>query len=114
MWSICNVQDNITAYMNLFGAVRSYKELIFQMNRVKIFVPQDLPSEVGVKSKVSCSTSAQPKKILAWYVALNSKPSEGKISSIPQIKWRCPPVVSCFSKILIQYFLFLKGGFDVT
>ncbi|KAI3451463.1 hypothetical protein Pfo_008128 [Paulownia fortunei] len=61
------------------------------LRQVKIVVPEDRHSKVGVKSKLSRSNAALSKNRLAWYVALNSKPSEEKISHIPQIKWKCPP-----------------------
>ncbi|KAG8383749.1 hypothetical protein BUALT_Bualt04G0046200 [Buddleja alternifolia] len=64
---------------------------IFPMKQVKISVPEDCFSKVRTKSKSSRPDSVKSKKHLAWYVALNEKPTEKKSSCIPQIKWTCPP-----------------------
>lgn len=67
------------------------------MNQAKTLLPKDRPAvsaRVGSKPKSSHSNAVRSKNHLAWYVALNTKKSEKKMSSIPQIKWKCPPKVS--------------------
>ncbi|KAL8045243.1 hypothetical protein ABFX02_08G100200 [Erythranthe guttata] len=57
---------------------------VSNIRKVKSNATEKHSSEVHVKPKMSINH-------LAWYVALNSKPSEQKNSRIPQIKWKCPP-----------------------
>lgn len=64
------------------------------MDQAKSVLLKDRPSRVGTKPKSSRSNAVRSKNHLAWYVALNTKQSEKKISHIPQIKWQCPPKVS--------------------
>ncbi|KAL7102194.1 hypothetical protein ACP275_08G104100 [Erythranthe tilingii] len=54
------------------------------LRKVKSNVTEKHSSEGDVKPKMSMNH-------LAWYVALNTKPSEQKNSRIPRIKWKCPP-----------------------
>lgn len=71
---------------------------VADLRQAKTLLPKDrpaIPARVGAKPKSSHSNAVHSKNHLAWYVALNTKQSakqsEKKISSIPQIKWKCPP-----------------------
>ncbi|XP_057783996.1 zinc finger CCCH domain-containing protein 6-like [Salvia miltiorrhiza] len=61
------------------------------LRQAKSLLPEDQPARVKTKSQPSCSNVVRSKNHLAWYVALNTKQLEKKISHIPQIKWKCPP-----------------------